>query len=49
MNPELSGYIDITTPKLFFYRNDGENNGGAVNRYGVLPYIKVSVPSGTPA
>jgi len=51
IDAQFSGavFVDITSPQLFFYRNDGDHNNGAVNRYGVHPIIQVTVPAGTPS
>lgn len=42
-------WLDITEPKLYFYRNDGWHNGGVTNRYIDYPTITVYVPSWTPS
>ena len=43
INTDASNWLDITTPKLFFYRNDFLSNW-AINKYGTKPSIKITVP-----
>lgn len=43
INVDISNWLDITTPKLFFYRNTDLNNW-VINRYGTMPSIRITVP-----
>lgn len=40
--------LDITQPKLYFYRVDWWHNGGVLNTYWDRPTIKISIPEWTP-
>lgn len=41
---ELFGWLDITEPKLYFYRNDNWHSSGVTNRYINYPTIIVPLP-----
>ena len=40
--------LDITQPKLYFYRVNSWHNGGVLNTYWDKPTIKISIPEWTP-
>lgn len=43
-----NNWIDITQPKLYFYRNTSITNGGVWNKYGESPFVKIDIPSWYP-
>lgn len=43
----LNTWTDITTPKLFLYRNNVVS-GGAINKFWIKPSIKINVPIDVP-
>lgn len=45
----LNTWTDITSPKLYLYRNNAVSNVWVINRYWNKPDIRISVPSWMPA
>ena len=46
-NRNLTGYVDISEPKILFYRNDNDDHAWYVNKIWFKPNVKITLPNGT--